>query len=160
MNKKAIILWIITFLWMLVIFAFSANDGPSSNSKSKKITYDVINIVEKKESETEKRKKVEIVHPTVRKIAHAFEYAILCILLVLSLKSSGVKTSRVYLLAIIGCMLYAISDEIHQLFVNGRSAEFRDAVIDTGGSAIGLILLEIVNNIKRKNKSGGEHDRN
>ena len=149
MNKKTIILWIITFIWLMVIFAFSANQGPDSTSKSKKVTYEVVNIVEKKKTEDEKRVKVEILHPKVRKIAHAFEYAVLSILLVFSLKSSGVKPNKTYLIAIICCLLYAISDEVHQLFVSGRSAEIGDVIIDTGGAAIGIILLEIATLIKK-----------
>ena len=86
MNKKAIIIWTITIIWMIVIFAFSANEGPESISKSKKVTYQVINIVENKKTETEKKNEVEKVHPTVRKIAHAFEYAVLCILLLKPIK--------------------------------------------------------------------------
>ncbi len=152
MNKKTIILWIITILWMGIIFSFSANDGYQSTSTSKKVTYDVINIVEKKKTESEKMEKVEILHPKVRKIAHAFEYAVLCILLVFSLKSSGIKPNKIYLIAIICCLLYAISDEVHQLFISGRSAEIGDVIIDTGGSALCVIIFEISNIIKKRNK--------
>ena len=36
-------------------------------------------------------------------------------------------------------MLYSISDEIHQIFVPGRSCELLDVFIDTCGSLIGII---------------------
>ena len=155
MNKKAIVLWLITFIWMIVIFFFSANDGASSVSKSKKITYEVINIVEKKKSEKEKKEKVEIVHPSVRKVAHAFEYAVLYILVISSLKTSNIKVNRIYLIALVICILYATTDEIHQLFVSGRSGELKDVLIDTAGATIGLIIFDLTNRLlyRKKNKS-------
>ena len=152
MNKKAIILWLITFIWMIVIFIFSANDGASSVSKSKKITYEVINIVEKKKSEEEKKEKVEIIHPSVRKVAHAFEYAVLYILIISSLKASNIKVNKIYLITLIICILYATTDEIHQLFVSDRSGNVIDVLIDSSGAIIGSIIISLIVIIIRKNK--------
>ena len=35
--------------------------------------------------------------------------------------------------------LYAVTDEVHQIFVEGRSCELRDWAIDTAGALIGTI---------------------
>ena len=43
-------------------------------------------------------------------------------------------------------MIYAITDEIHQIFVIGRSGEIRDIIIDTCGSTVGILTI----NIKKK----------
>ncbi len=37
--------------------------------------------------------------------------------------------------------LYAITDEIHQLFIQGRSCEFRDVCIDSLGVLTGIVLM-------------------
>lgn len=155
MNKKTIVLWIITILWMGIIFSFSTNDGYQSTSTSKKVTYDMINIVEKKKTESEKMEKVEILHPQVRKIAHAFEYAVLYILVISSLKTSNIKVNKIYLIALVICILYAITDEVHQLFVSGRSGELKDVIIDTAGATIGLMFFNLTHRLlyKKKNKS-------
>ena len=42
------------------------------------------------------------------------------------------------------CLLYAASDEIHQLFIPGRSGEVRDVIIDFSGAALGLALSTLV----------------
>ena len=42
------------------------------------------------------------------------------------------------------CLLYASSDEIHQLFVPGRSGEVRDVMIDFSGAALGIALSTLV----------------
>ena len=36
--------------------------------------------------------------------------------------------------------LYAVSDEFHQHFIPGRSCEFRDMMIDTGGVTVGMCV--------------------
>ena len=38
------------------------------------------------------------------------------------------------------CAAYAVTDEIHQYFVPGRSCEFRDVCIDSAGALAGILL--------------------
>ena len=49
-------------------------------------------------------------------------------------------------------IIYAITDEIHQLFIPGRSGEFKDVCIDAIGVWIGicflLLVVKIVENFK------------
>ena len=40
--------------------------------------------------------------------------------------------------------LYAITDELHQVFVPGRSAQFRDVLIDTLGASFGAIITYLI----------------
>lgn len=56
------------------------------------------------------------------------------------LKLSGVENKKCILLILCICILYAISDEIHQMFVPGRGAQGRDIVIDSVGSVVGIIF--------------------
>lgn len=46
-------------------------------------------------------------------------------------------------------VIYAISDEIHQLFVFGRSGEVRDVILDSCGVAVGIILVLVIGQKKR-----------
>ncbi len=46
--------------------------------------------------------------------------------------------------------LYAGTDEFHQLFVKGRSCEFRDVCIDSAGVAAGVLIAAIVNTARTK----------
>ena len=45
--------------------------------------------------------------------------------------------------------LYAITDEIHQVFTPGRHAGFNDVVIDIGAAAWILFVIEIVHRMRR-----------
>ena len=47
-------------------------------------------------------------------------------------------------------VLYASTDEIHQLFVPGRSGMVRDVFIDSIGGIIGVGITFIYENIKKK----------
>ncbi|MGV8147186.1 MAG: VanZ family protein [Alkaliphilus sp.] len=43
-------------------------------------------------------------------------------------------------LTLLVCVLYAISDETHQIFVPGRSAQVSDILIDSVGAAVGILI--------------------
>lgn len=153
MKIKSVILWILVIVWMIVIFTFSQNVAEESNSKSKRVAYEVVNIVEKEKTEKEKEKMAEELHIPFRKLAHGFEYCVLCILVLLALKSSNIADNKIYIIALIICIIYASTDEIHQLFISGRYGDFQDVLIDTAGSTIGMLLYIITNKIIKKIKS-------
>ena len=82
----------------------------------------------------------------VRKTAHFTEYAILGALFYLNLIQFPKLNSRIkkLLLPILFSFLYAITDEIHQIFVPGRSAQFRDVLIDTLGASFGATITYLI----------------
>src|SRR4051794_20572344 len=59
----------------------------------------------------------------VRTNAHFFTYLVLGILMINILRKSGVHGYRSMGMALLICVLYATSDEVHQIFVPGRGAE-------------------------------------
>ncbi len=68
----------------------------------------------------------------LRKLAHLTEFAILGVLLARALPE---------LPAFAAGVVYAVSDEIHQLFVAGRVGAPLDVVVDGVGVAAGVVLL-------------------
>ena len=70
----------------------------------------------------------------LRKIAHFCEYAVLGALL---LRALGRE-----LPAVAAGIVYAASDELHQRFVPGRHAAFRDVAVDAAGVLAGVLLLQ------------------
>lgn len=89
---------------------------------------------------------------SLRKIAHISEYAILMTLLTRALSRSLPKASfrRVIGCAFILTLFYAVSDEFHQLFVEGRDGTLQDIGIDTIGIAIIPLVLASSNKIAKK----------
>jgi VanZ family protein len=56
---------------------------------------------------------------------------------------SGVKVKKSFIITFIFCFLYAVSDEVHQIFVPGRAFAIRDIIIDTSGAALGLGIIAL-----------------
>ena len=77
--------------------------------------------------------------------AHFFAYLILGIVVVNGLRSSGVVGFKSIGLAILICVLYAISDGVHQLFVPRRGGKVKDVLIDSAGSISGIVMYKIFN---------------
>ncbi|MFN2468740.1 MAG: VanZ family protein [Gaiellaceae bacterium] len=69
----------------------------------------------------------------LRKLAHAAEYAILGALLLRALGSE--------LPALAAAVAYAVTDEVHQSFVEGRRGAPLDVAIDGLGVLAGLLVL-------------------
>jgi VanZ family protein/glutaredoxin len=76
-------------------------------------------------------------------LMHAAEYSVLAILLARAVNQglSRRLAAKRGLLAWTLCVLYAVSDEVHQAFVPGRSADPRDVLADAAGAALGLAGL-------------------
>ena len=81
----------------------------------------------------------------VRKCAHASEYAVLGVLMLgtaYSFAEDQGKKNR--LLCWCAGTAYAATDEFHQLFVPGRSCQFRDVCIDSAGILTGIVLFSLI----------------
>ena len=100
--------------------------------------------------EEEKVKYIDDFVFIVRKGAHLTIYLILGVLLMSYFKELYLVNKKGLIIAFIICFLYACSDEIHQAFVPGRSAEFRDVLIDSLGSFIGIYFYHFINIIRRR----------
>ena len=68
----------------------------------------------------------------LRKLAHAAEFAVLGVLFLRAVE----RPALAFLLA----SAYAVSDEIHQIFVPGRLGSPLDVLIDMAGVAVGIAL--------------------
>ena len=79
----------------------------------------------------------------VRKMAHFSIYAIGGIIAFLWLNTFDISLQKKIVFAILVCAAYAVSDEIHQLFIPGRSCELRDVCIDTLGASFGVGLVNL-----------------
>jgi len=146
-----IISWILVIGWMIVIFSLSSNVGEESSNKSRRVVENIVEVVEKNKTKQEKIKIVNKIHNPFRKFAHAFEYCILCILIIIALKTNGVKNKWIYLLAVLLSFIYSLTDEYHQTLVSGRSGEIRDCFIDLLGAIIGYLLCRFTILIKKTN---------
>lgn len=158
MKKKNIIIRTVTFMLTImvffIIFNFSSQNSDKSTGTSNFVINAIINInpftnnleVAQKEAIKEKMKM------PIRKLAHFSIYTILGITTMCHMSTYAIsKYKRIGSSLSIG-VLYAISDEIHQLFVSGRSGQMTDVLIDSTGVLFGIGIVLVVRNIIMKNK--------
>lgn len=102
-------------------------------------------------SETKQQEIIDASQHFVRKAAHFSIYTVLGVLLSINSSYHFKNKWLCTLLPISLGLLYAVSDEIHQLYVPGRSGEIRDVLIDSAGVVLGcLIVMLIYKRIKQK----------
>lgn len=130
--------WAAVFLGMLLIFNLSSQVATQSNKLSTSIAELIIKVVEKVVPGVEYN--VKSVNNALRKGAHFFAFLILGLLVINALQRSGIGGFRCVALALVICILYAVTDEVHQLFVPGRGGQMRDVLIDIAGSGMGIGL--------------------
>lgn len=140
------LLWTAVLLWMAVIFSLSAQVATQSSSLSGSTIRKVVEITQPgfhTMPVEQQNSVVESFQHMARKTAHALAYLVLGALSVSALlqypSGSGVRFAA----ALAICIGYAGTDEVHQLFVPGRSGQIGDVCIDSGGAlaGIGIVLL-------------------
>jgi VanZ family protein len=125
-----------------IIFILSSQTGDVSNDVSQGVTDAFV--------DGDKQPGFSL-HRLIRKCAHMAEYAalsfLLCAFIVYVWRSAPFY--RTALIAWFIATLYGVSDEIHQLFVPGRSGALKDVLIDAAGAAIGVLALAVFLGIVR-----------
>ena len=147
MKKTAA--WGLCALWMGVIFSMSAQTAAVSDVQSEQVaglTQWLLSFL----SFGRFSMSPEFLNVLIRKIAHFGEYAVLSLLYRRALRLSGVKHAT--LIAIIFSACYAITDELHQGFVDGRSPQMTDVFIDTLGACAGAWFHQLTESLINRHK--------
>ncbi len=126
----AVIFWMASVACMALIYMFSAQSGDASQELSDGIALSFLGQAG------------EWVFAVIRKMAHFAEFAALsvCLFLALWFTCGRIKIFLPFFLTAI----YAVSDEIHQLFVEGRACRVFDVFIDCLGAASGLAVIYMI----------------
>lgn len=127
---------------MTVIFLFSAQDADSSDAQSGFVVDMLGSVTDAGEG--------DLVTFLVRKAAHIFAYFVLGLLAYNALRMYAIPRSKVALLSVALACAYALTDELHQVFVPGRSGELRDVLIDTTAAALAVGLCSLYAYLRRR----------
>ena len=126
--KKYLKLFLL-LLCMILIFYLSNDSGVESTKKSDYVVHLFTNYS-------------DFSIFLVRKSAHAIIYFLLGFLMINYLSEFSI--SRKIVIAILCCIFYAITDEIHQTFLIGRSGELTDVLLDSFFSMIGIFIFRFI----------------
>ena len=127
-----IIKYALTIVWMMGIFFMSNEIADASSLRSDEIVRTIQSIGVNAST--------DLLTFLVRKAAHISAYFVLGTLLFTLLKEYGLGVKKIIFISIAIAMLYACTDELHKMFVPGRSGEVRDVLIDTAGAAAGVCI--------------------
>lgn len=130
---------LLPLIWMAIIFIFSQQPASISSGQSGVFVEQLHHIAPGIDQ--------QLLTFIIRKSAHIFAYFILGILIFNALwriNFSKLTYSQPTISSITICALYAASDELHQLFVSGRSGEIRDVVMDSIAASIGIVLISYI----------------
>jgi VanZ family protein len=142
---KKVISIILAAAWMVFIFSMSAKDAASSSVLSSGICYRICSIFVKGFENMDMEARLEMAASLsfiVRKSAHFIEYTLLGILYSCCFRSFGTK--RAFLWPSLCGTLYAATDELHQMFVPGRSCQLSDICIDAAGTMLGAAMVFLI----------------
>jgi VanZ family protein len=141
---------------MTTIFIFSHQPADVSSEESGGLIYRVLNFIMSGFDSLSEASRVEMVESlqfVVRKCAHAFSYATLGGLLMgFMLTYDFKKIINGVAIAFGVALLYAVSDEVHQLFVQGRSGQVSDVVLDSVGAVCGICIVLLCMKLTRKRR--------
>ncbi len=122
MKKTVSVISVI--IWLFIIFCFSAQTAEDSSTTSQSIVDFVLKILN--------LQNVHLLVYLVRKGAHFTLYFVLALLITKTIKI------RPYVTAVLIVAVYAATDELHQMFSEGRSGELFDVIIDTAGGTLAV----------------------
>ena len=149
-KLKKILSLVLLITWMITIFVFSHQQGTGSSKTSEKVSEFIVNVCDIREqlSNEEKNELIGIINPIIRKVAHLTIYTIGGFLLI-NLIHIQKDRKEIFYSGIVG-VLYAITDEIHQLFISGRTGHFTDVLIDMIGVILACLIYIFITYKKRE----------
>lgn len=142
-----IISWVLVAAVMIFIFLMSSANGEKSSDMSNSLLIKIIELTG-----------LDISSHFIRKAAHFSEFAALSFLLSNAVFATF-NTKKAPVIAFPLACVYAVTDELHQLFSDGRACSVKDMLIDSSGALLGaiifsLIILIYIKKIERKNDNG------
>ena len=147
----AVCLVIAVFINMAIIFFFSTESVEESGNRSTGVVHMLMHLLHPDYDDLDWDTQMEIMastHHLVRKLAHFAEFGLLGFLstgltVYVNRRKHWVKPWLEWLIPTVFCLLYAISDEVHQIFSN-RGSSAKDVAIDFAGALCGILLLQLI----------------
>ena len=155
-SVMKLLTWVPPIIIAMFIFGFSSQNAEQSSGLSSRAATAIIHLAGNSHivnvNAGNEAQFIENLQYPIRKCAHMTEYMIFTLSVVLALYVWNIKNKWLYIIAFAVSVIFASTDEFHQLFVPGRSGMVIDVLIDSIGAAIGLFIVWGVRRKIRKRK--------
>ncbi|ALP91640.1 VanZ family protein [Clostridium butyricum] len=157
--KNKFVLIAICFLCFGFILFNSSQVSTVSNTRSREVVNEVIKVASKtkggqillsKVNETE-------LNLVVRKIAHAFEFFLLGIVLCFTFRYFKIDDNNLLIYTLFTVLFVAVIDEFFQIFIQNRTSSVVDVLIDFGGGILANTLFFIFSSARGKHYKKTTH---
>ncbi len=157
--KNKFVLIAICFLCFGFILFNSSQISTVSNTRSREVVNNLIKVVSKtkageillyKVNETE-------LNLIVRKIAHAFEFFLLGIVLCFTFRYFKIDDNNLLIYTLFTVLFVAVIDEFFQIFIQNRTSSVVDVLIDFGGGILANTLFFIFSSERGKHYKKTTH---
>lgn len=157
--KNKFVLIAICFLCLGFILFNSSQVSTVSNTRSREVVNEVIKVASKtkggqillsKVNETE-------LNLVVRKIAHAFEFFLLGIVLCFTFRYFKIDDNNLLIYTLFTVLFVAVIDEFFQIFIQNRTSSVVDVLIDFGGGILANTLFFIFSSARGKHYKKTTH---
>ncbi|MDB2138651.1 VanZ family protein [Clostridium butyricum] len=157
--KNKFVLIAICFLCFGFILFNSSQISTVSNTRSREVVNEVIKVASKtkggqillsKVNETE-------LNLIVRKIAHAFEFFLLGIVLCFTFRYFKIDDNNLLIYTLFTVLFVAVIDEFFQIFIQNRASSVVDVLIDFGGGILANTLFFIFSSARGKHYKKTTH---
>lgn len=151
-NIIKTILILIVLAIFAIIFAFSNQNSEQSTNVSRKITEKLTQNIEwvQKLEKNEREEALLNIEGIIRKMAHFSIYLLLGVTIMSLMLIYHMKLRDKILASFSFGFFYAIFDEVHQLFISGRSGKASDVLIDSCGVLVGIGIVLFIRVIFKK----------
>lgn len=146
----------LVIFWCILVFYLSSEVADDSSETSGTVIKCILKIIYGDIDEIVLESITNNVQGLVRKIAHFVLYTVGGIVIYNMVQCFLISKKQIIILSWLLGICYAFTDEVHQLFVLGRSGELRDVCIDSLGVLFGICIifaLKLILNIILKKRS-------
>ena len=121
----------------------SVNEVFANNQIKNNTEINKVNQNQTMQNEPKEEQLIEKLNKPLRKCMHTSVYFVLSILIFNCLKTFKISGWKNVIIPIGIAFLYACTDEFHQLFIDGRTSQFTDVLIDTFGAILGVAMINV-----------------
>ncbi|HPF19786.1 MAG TPA: VanZ family protein [Syntrophomonas sp.] len=146
-RYKKLFFWLPVLIWTGSLFFFSSQTADESTRLSGEMIRTLLVFIRPEflqMTAAQQAQWVASLQHLVRNAAHFGSYFVLAMLCMIALRQYPWRLARQAALTLLLCMGYALTDELHQLFVAGRAFEMVDLGLDLGGTLLGLAVMLVI----------------